>query len=351
MTSSIFSLLSPPSLEVARRSALGKNIIRTAVILSFVTVLTAADARASCGSMSCPADVSSSERREKGWVRLGYQFEWLDQSRPRIGTRKASAGEIRGHHDELYTVNRLHRVTAAGGITERLSAELQLPFVSRSHAHMHHHEDGDSHEAWGFTGLGDLLVLLQYDAVKSAEPASSVWSVTGGVKFPTGRRHVVNPDGDEAEAGILPGTGSYDFLVGGAWRRSLTAPRTWGGRGDLPVFASAVWRTNGRGPEQYRIGDAYQASAGLVYPLTAALGAAGQVNVLWRDKDAKGNTREEVENTGGDFVFVSPGLECRFAPGWLAAVLVQVPAHQRVNGIQVTSDYNVLTSLSYRFAL
>jgi len=55
---------------------------------------------ASCGAATCPLDTTSHESREPGWVRVGYQWEYIDQDAHRLGHHKAGFGEVRGHHDE-----------------------------------------------------------------------------------------------------------------------------------------------------------------------------------------------------------------------------------------------------------
>jgi hypothetical protein len=73
-----------------------------------------------------------------------------------------------------------------------------------------------------------------------------------------------------------------------------------------------------------------------------------QLNLLVKDRDGIGQTREEVEKTGGEFLYLSPGLEWRPTEGWRAYALVQVPVYQRVNSLQTTSDCNVLVGIEYR---
>jgi len=57
-----------------------------------------------------------------------------------------------------------------------------------------------------------------------------------------------------------------------------------------------------------------------------------------------------VGKTGGEYVYYSPGLQVRWGD-WEWSNLVQIPIYQRVNQIQLTSDYNLLTNLSYKFRL
>src|SRR5262245_22775931 len=114
----------------------------------------AAPSWASCGSSSCPVDIGSWERRKKGDVLLEDQSEYSEQDQLRIGTRDAAFREIRGHHDEEFTVNRIQRLSATVSLTDRLALQLRVPYVSRSHAHIHRHQGRDLLEAWDVSGLG-----------------------------------------------------------------------------------------------------------------------------------------------------------------------------------------------------
>src|SRR4051794_19286552 len=116
----------------------------------------AAHASASCGSMTCPLDTRSSFLSEKGILRLAYQFEYIDQYQPRIGTHKATVGEISGNHNEQRTFTRIHRFFGPYGVGDRLSLDLALPVISRSHRHFDNAAGQPQLEGWDFSDLGDL---------------------------------------------------------------------------------------------------------------------------------------------------------------------------------------------------
>ena len=301
---------------------------------------------ASCGSASCPVDTTSGERRGEGWVTVGYQFEYIEQDEHRIGTRSAAFREIRGEHDEEFTVNRIHRLLASIGLTDRLSVDLQLPIVSRSHAHI---TDEDVLKSWDFSGVGDLSLQTRYAFWK---PKSSRWptlsAILGG-EFPTGAHHKKNSDGKEAEPGIQPGSNSYDLIVGLSSLQTFNVPMLTGQYGTLPVFSSVLGQFNGPGNDDYRLGDTLNVNLGTSYPLSPKFGLLTQLNFVLRDRDGIGRTDQEVQKTGGEFLYFSPGIEFRPSDSWRAYMLVQIPVYQRVNSIQVVSDYNVLLGMTYRF--
>lgn len=307
-----------------------------------------APAWASCGSANCPVDTTSGERREQGWVSAGYQFEYIEQDKHRIGTRRAAFGEVQGDHDEEFTLNRIHRFLASVGLTDRLSLDVSLPFISRSHAHIDH-DGGDLLEAWDINGLGDFSTQIRYAFFKPISPQLPTLSAILGGEFPTGAHREKNDEGDEAEAGIQPGSGSYDLIAGLSSLQTFSAPMLDGRYGTLPLFSSVIGQFNGAGNENYRLGDTLNVNLGTAYPVLPKLGLLAQLNFTLRDRDGIGDTREEVQKTGGEFLYFSPGLEFRPTENWRAYALIQIPVYQRVNSIQVVSDYNVLFGMTYRF--
>lgn len=316
--------------------------------VSFVAA--AADpAWASCGSSSCPVDCSSWERHEAGTVRVDYGFEYSEQDQLKVGTRDAEFREIRGHHDEEFTVNRIHRLGIAVGLTDRLGVDLRLPIISRSHAHIHRHGGADILEAWDIGGAGDLSLLARYDFWKPENRRNPTVSLILGGEFPTGRHHKKNADGDEAEAGIQPGSNSLDFIAGFSSIQTFEAPMVNGQKGTLPVFGSIAAQFNGAGTDDYRLGDTIQFNIGVSYPIVPWLGFLTQFNFLLRDRDGKGQTGEEIQKTGGEVLYFSPGLEFKPAEDWRAFAIIQIPVYERVNLIQTVSDYNLLFGASYRF--
>ncbi|MBI4249639.1 MAG: hypothetical protein HY611_09060 [Elusimicrobia bacterium] len=305
--------------------------------------------QASCGAMSCPVDTAGASAPSRGSVELGYEFEFIPQDKPRVGRRSASVGEIGGHHDEVYTVSRVHRLRGAWEPTDRWSFELQLPFVSRAHQHIHHHSGQDILDTWSLRGLGDLKLQGRYFFWKPEDPSLPALSALAAVKLPTGRGGLKNADGDEAEGPIQPGSGSTDLTVGIASLQRFPVPMAAGGYGTLPFFVSAGYRINGEGKEDYRVGNVVQANAGLVYPVLPRLGLMAQANLRINGRDGRGTTREEVEKTGGTYLFLSPGIEFKAAGGWRFYALAQFPAYQWVQQIQLVSAYSVLAGAAWRF--
>lgn len=313
---------------------------------------------ASCGASVCPLDTMTPEKIEKGWMRLDYSYEYSDQDQPRVGRHRASVGEIPGHHDELFTVSEVQRLGLEAGLTSRWSVQFILPFVQREHQHIHHHMGSDLLESWDVKGMGDLTFLNRVAVVQPENPAHPALFLSAGVKLPTGKDNAkgISQDttnaieSEEAEVGIQPGSGSTDLILGASGLQSYSVPTLTQAYARLPIFWSTTYRFNGKGKEDYRLGNTLIANAGFVYPLFPKVGWTTQVNLRISRPDDAGKTNEEIEKTGGTYVYASPGFRFELGENFWSYITLQLPIYQRVNEIQLTSDQNLLTGISYRFS-
>lgn len=295
----------------------------------------------------CSMHPAETRPRPARSLQLGYEFEYTPQDRPRLESGAAYAGQVPGHHDEKYTVSRVHRFKASGELTSRWGADLMLPYIVRSHGHVHHHRGADISDAWNVGGVGDVEAQGRYRFLRSEAPSRPAFTLLAGVKLPTGRENETNAAGDEADVPVQPGSGSWDIFTGISSLQNFTAPSLTGPR-DLPLFFSGVYRFNGTGKQRYRRGDVLQVNAGAIYPLFSRVGASLQLNLRVNREDDKGATREETEKTGGTALYATPGLEVRAGDALRVYAHVQFPLYQRVQSLQITCPYSVISGVSWR---
>ncbi|HKO02089.1 MAG TPA: hypothetical protein VJ032_10370 [Thermoanaerobaculia bacterium] len=323
--------------------------IRAFAVAFSIAIFTAAQLAASCGSATCPLDLNALNRPGAGGFTLDLSFEYIDQNRPRIGTRSAHVGELHDeHHDEVRTINRTTSLLLRYGVNDRLQFSAAMPFTSRSHEHIE--RALDQRESFNLSGAGDLMLQGRYALVERGA-TESLWA-TGGIKLPTGSHDRANDDGEIAEAPIQPGTGSTDFLVGLSWEKGLlrttAAHGPMGNVAMIPLFVSATFRRNGSGAQDYRVGNEWQLNAGSAYPLFSRVELLGQLNVRRKSRDFSPEDGGLDPFTGGTFVYASPGLRFSGGRGAIYA-LVQLPLYRDVNGIQLTADRNFIVGAQTRF--
>jgi hypothetical protein len=72
-----------------------------------------------------------------------------------------------------------------------------------------------------------------------------------------------------------------------------------------------------------------------------------QLNALYKDRDE--GSEAEPEDSGGKFLFASPGLSYVIARNLQLYGFVQLPLYQYVNGVQLTADWAAVVGISSRF--
>ena len=159
---------------------------QTGLALSLLLLPLAAEA--SCGSAfyTLNTDWDTQAPWQDDATRLDLRMETIHQDQLRSGTQKATASGTLGEHDEIRTSNRNYVASLSHAFSASLSLALQVPLVSREHAHVFNGVGGPEPESWAFTRLGDvrLLAHLRLDHAQSAHARS--YGLIGGVKLPTG---------------------------------------------------------------------------------------------------------------------------------------------------------------------
>src|SRR5256885_10856829 len=118
-------------------------------------------AAASCGSAFCT--VNTSWDVHGAWLepgaRLDLRYEYIDQSQPMSGSRKIGVGEIRRHHDEVYTKNRNYIEAIDYTFNADCGVNVLMPLVEREHLHIHSHGGAQLEERWDFRELGVMCIM------------------------------------------------------------------------------------------------------------------------------------------------------------------------------------------------
>ena len=296
-------------------------------------------AAASCGSAFCTlnTDWDTQAPWQDDATRLDLRMEAISQDQLRSGTDKATASGTVGEHDEIRTRNRNLVASLSHAFSPSLNLALQVPLVSRDHAHVFNGAGGPEPESWDFTRLGDVRMLahLRLDNAQSSPDRS--YGLIGGVKLPTGSIDVRNAAGELAERSLQPGSGSTDLIAGGFVSGRL-AQVSW--------HTQVNWQHAVSTRQDYQPGDSVSLDAGMAYPL-GAVHALAQINLLWRGHDTGLNA--EPVDSGGKYVYFSPGLAVPLGGDTQIYGRVQLPLVQNVNGAQLTADWAATLGLTMRF--
>lgn len=300
-------------------------------------ILFALPATASCGATFCT--LNNDWRALGAWAEPGLQadlrYEFIDQDRPFAGSQRVAVGQVRRHDDEVRTINRNIILGFDYNFGDGWGLGVQIPWVARDHEHLHNRRGQQLLEQWDIKKFGDARINLRLPLVKD-----SGFSLNLGLKLPTGNTTVTNREGDVAERTLQPGSGSIDTIVGLNYHsRPKASAFSW--------FAQAAWQHAVTTRDRYQAGDSLNADVGGRYAITKDLSAVVQVNFQLRARDRGANA--EPEDTGGRFLYLSPGFAYATGLNTQVYAFVQLPLYTDVNGVQITTGKSLSVGISQRF--
>jgi len=307
----------------------------------FAALLAAPPADASCGAAFCTLNTGwqmQGPAAEPG-LSLDLRYDYIAQNRLRSGRRAISPGDVPLETEETKTSNRnlmatFDYATASGG-----GVTVLVPYVQRRHSHVD--TATSTSEAWEFSGLGDIQVLGRHRFASAASTAAP-WGVIGGLKLPSGDIDRSNGDGVRAERALQPGSGTTDAIAGVYYSDLMLH-----GNRPLNRFLQARVQAPVNARAGYRPGDQFSFDAGLTWPMGLRLSGMLQLNALVKQRDR--GPEAEPEESGGSFLWLSPGLS--YGPNRRMRVygFVQLPLYQRVNGVQLTAGWTASVGAGWRF--
>src|SRR6185436_13197876 len=250
-------------------------------------------------------------------ARFDLRYEYIDQDQPMSGSNKVGIGQIRQHHDEVRTINRNWLANFDYTFDDQWGVSATLPLLDRDHVHIHNHGGGQIYETWDFNKVGDLRVVgrRQWRGENLEAQRLDFYGTTFGLKLPTGIQDVRNADGDLAERTLQPGTGTTDLLFGGYFRRVLGSGTSW--FGDLLVQQPL------NSHDEFKPGRRVSLDLGYRRELNDKVGVMLQLNFLHRARDF--GDQAEPDDSGGKFVFLSPGVSYIITKNLQLYGFVQLP--------------------------
>jgi len=198
------------------------------------------------------------------------------------------------------------------------------------------------------TGFGDVPVLGVYRFLRKDWLGGSLQlAAVGGLKLPTGsdaeRDERLRPllGTDRLPSELQPGSGSVDFLFGLPAMLSLK----W-----FTFYGDVLYKVNSEAND-VRFGNVLRYDLAVDYRRLSLFGRdlflVLELNGLLQERATRNGQR--VEDSGGHFLFLSPGLQLFPTPTLLLETSIQIPVVRRNFGTQLVPEYNVLFGLRYLF--
>jgi len=234
-------------------------------------------------------------------------------------------------------------LTGFYGITPEFMVMAVLPY-----------KNGRSNDAMGpgsASGLGDVALLGRYTFVKSeAADTTTVMAGLAGVKFATGSTDAKTADGmGYLDSHMQPGTGSTDYLLGLSYSHSLS-------RFSVSANMLGTIATEGKfGSTRHQFGNAlnydvtgkYRIAPEAFEPEKSQVFAALGINGEVRQQEKEDGVA--VPDSGGNTVYLSPGLQLVIAAHWVADLSYQHAVYHNLKGTQLGESYKVVSGITYLF--
>lgn len=250
-------------------------------------------------------------------------------------------------------------LSIAHGFNDNLTLSLDIPYVRR-HDIKEGHLDGatgEVHKHGNSKGIGDLSFLAQYRFLEDNDRNLQA-AFLSGIKFPTGTTHDKDKGGARFEIEHQPGSGSWDPFVGIAISKELE--RT-------SFYSNILYTFAAEGVQDTVIGDSFDYNLALAYRLNNNIDNQNQtdtnhihvghthtawnlileLNGQWRQKQNVSGTTDK--NSGGNIIFLSPGLRITLDDNWSMFASIGFPIVQDLNGKQPDTDFRLIVGTGWLF--
>lgn len=215
-------------------------------------------------------------------------------------------------------------------------------------------------------GIGDVSLLYLRDIYKDADMRTRQrFSVGIGVKAPTGDYKARNASNQNLVHMMMQaGTGSWDGLL---LANGTLGFGTHDDGGALWLLSpSAMYQINTRNDLGYKVGDRLNYDLSARYRVTSAFNVKLDLNGVIAQSDSTDGTKDPVKpamvafqnpmslidnvnNTGINSLFVSPGVQWVVTPSFIVSGEYRIPVYQNTTGIQQVTDNWFFLRASVRF--
>lgn len=315
----------------------------TSLMCNMLLALTPISAHSSCGSAFCA--VNTNWTPQSVWTETGssvdLRYEYINQDRLMSGARRVSVAAMPDDPQEVSTRNQNLFVSLGHQFASGWGVNLLAPVIDRQH--LHRIDTGGSivPETTDFTELGDVRLSGHYQRAASRDTTQpAIAGISVGLKLPTGRLDVASREGQRAERSLQPGSGTTDLTIGAFYHRKLPQRgAAWFAQMQMsqPLYSRAGFKP----------GAQWGVDIGYTAHVNARFSALLQANLLLKTRDR--GAAAEPADSGGRFLYLSPGLSYAASKTVQLYGFVQLPVYQYVNGVQLTAASALVAGISKRF--
>ena len=320
--------------------------ILTAAALCAALTPVPAFACASCGCTFTSDWLSQGLMTQPGQA-ITFRYDYVPQTRLQSGTETLDPKAIPLPSDreiERRTDNHYLTLAYDKQFASDWGINVALPILWRPHRTIGEDTTSETHS--NGSGIGDVRIVARWQGL------SRPGSVTGlqvGLTLPTGpfrRTFSSGPGaGEQVDRGLQPGSGTVQAQVGAYHYRRLGSAVALIAQGQVHFALTSR--------EDYRPGTFAEGSLSLQW-LGLKLGSTTgrvipeiQINTRITARDS--GAQADRENSGGEAVYLAPGMTAKLTPTLAVFANVQVPLYQRVNGYHLVPRVIGATGLQVRF--
>jgi len=209
----------------------------------------------------------------------------------------------------------------------------------------------DTTMAGSASGLGDVALLGRYTFAKSeTTDTTTVLAGIAGIKFATGSTDAKTSDGmSYLDSHMQTGTGSTDYLLGLSISHALS-------RFSLSANLLGTITTEGKfGPTKHEFGNALNYDVTAKYRVLPSAFSPREPQLfvaLGLNGELRGREKEDgvaVADSGGNVVYLSPGVQLVLAPHWVVELSYQRAVLHNLYGTQLGETYKMIGGVTYLF--
>ena len=230
--------------------------------------------------------------------------------------------------------------------SERIAADLFLPWVRQERTIS---QFGNTN----FTstdGVGDAVFLLKYKLLAKNQNATTLTAGVGA-KFPTGASNLTDDRGIGLNADLQPGSGALDGIL---WSQFTQVIPT---RPSMNIMATGIFSYKGEnsayfGSQVYQFGPELRLRLGISDRLLVGKQLLDPTIMLsYRLAMPDQVNHAELPSTGGNWLFINPGMTYWIGANTSANINVELPLRADITGTQVTPTYRLNVGLFQRIQL
>ena len=275
----------------------------------------------------------------KGSLLIGINYDFNNLS-------TLNAGKDKLDDDSRKRITHSALLNFGYSVSDRFSVETLFTWVNQRRA-INQFGNTDLQQT---SGIGDAVFLLQYDFPDVVGDNSNV-SLGAGTKAPLGSFSETDRSGITYIADLQPGSGAWDLILYAAISKNFDFRPT------MTFSSRVIGRLTGKnkdyldGASTYEYGDEFQIFLGvsdqfLVFNTITDPG----ISFKYRKANKDIIDTNELDNTGGEWLFINPSLGIQLSPTIRFKVIAEIPLIGNVDGTQLTPTYRITSGFLFNLS-